>query len=454
MLTLFKNDRILVLAPHPDDETIGAGGIIQESIRLNLPIKVVYFTNGDNNEVSFIVYEKHLVLRRKEFIHMGEVRREEAASAMKLLGLNEDQVVFLGYPDFGTMHILREHWGDVPAFKSMLTRVTKVPYPECLSPGAPYTGESILRDLEKILLEFKPTKIFCSNPVDLNVDHRSLYVFLQVALWNLKDRLSYPEIYPYLVHAAHWPRPEGFYPNIKQALPQQISSSDIQFAEFELTDSMVTKKKEAISCYKSQVEYNPPFLVSLARKNEIFFNYPIMLIKEYEDEEIDWIGLEKTFRIQGHSFGGRDTEDRHVRYLIFTVKKDFLYIKLKLHKLMTKERGIDLHLLSYKKDTSFSIMPKICLHIGWRKKMTVYDKRKPIIIKGFEFYMEREEEGKEIIIKFPLSSLNYPDYILSSCRTHTKDLPLEATAWHILVVSTARQNLNQTRNRTHTDRHK
>ena len=62
MFTLSNNDRILILAPHPDDETIGTGGIIQEALRLNIPIKVVYFTNGDNNEVSFIIYERRFFL--------------------------------------------------------------------------------------------------------------------------------------------------------------------------------------------------------------------------------------------------------------------------------------------------------------------------------------------------------------------------------------------------------
>ena len=36
------NDRILILAPHPDDEAIGAGGIIQEALKRKLPIKVAY----------------------------------------------------------------------------------------------------------------------------------------------------------------------------------------------------------------------------------------------------------------------------------------------------------------------------------------------------------------------------------------------------------------------------
>ena len=70
-----KTDRILILAPHPDDETIGCAGIIQEAVSKGAEMKVVYLTNGDHNQISFIVYEKRLTLRTGEFIHMGQVRR-------------------------------------------------------------------------------------------------------------------------------------------------------------------------------------------------------------------------------------------------------------------------------------------------------------------------------------------------------------------------------------------
>ncbi|MCM8779664.1 MAG: PIG-L family deacetylase [Candidatus Omnitrophica bacterium] len=80
-----KEDRVLFFAPHPDDESIATGGLIQEAAARGLPLKVVYFTNGDNNQLAFIVYKKRLVLRKKAFVLMGEVRRKEAIKAMNLL---------------------------------------------------------------------------------------------------------------------------------------------------------------------------------------------------------------------------------------------------------------------------------------------------------------------------------------------------------------------------------
>lgn len=177
-----QSDRVLILAPHPDDEAIGAGGLIQKALSVGAKIKVACYTNGDSNELSFILYEKRLTFKKGEFLHMGEVRRQETINAMKSLGLSKNNIIFLGYPDFGTMEILTKYWGKTKPFKAMFTRVSKVSYPEAFSINAPYTGESILKDLKKIILDFKPTKIFVSHPADTNRDHRALYLFLQVAL--------------------------------------------------------------------------------------------------------------------------------------------------------------------------------------------------------------------------------------------------------------------------------
>ena len=79
---------------------------------------------------------------------MGEVRHHEALAAAKILGVDTNQLVFLGYPDFGTLTIWYRHWADRPSFESMLTKVTNVPYEDAFRPGAPYKGEEIVRDLE------------------------------------------------------------------------------------------------------------------------------------------------------------------------------------------------------------------------------------------------------------------------------------------------------------------
>jgi hypothetical protein len=44
--------RLLVVAPHPDDETLGAGGLIQRVRHAGGAVKVVFMTNGDGYPVG------------------------------------------------------------------------------------------------------------------------------------------------------------------------------------------------------------------------------------------------------------------------------------------------------------------------------------------------------------------------------------------------------------------
>ena len=89
-----NDDRILILAPHPDDEIVGAGSVIIEAKKRGLPIRVVFLTNGDLNEWSFLVYKKSPVIRPNSVEKMGALRSEEAKKADRSLGLNDEELVF------------------------------------------------------------------------------------------------------------------------------------------------------------------------------------------------------------------------------------------------------------------------------------------------------------------------------------------------------------------------
>ena len=120
-----KDDRVLILAPHPDDEVIGTCGVIQKALKQNARVKVVCYTNGDSNELSFIVYEKRLTFKKREFLHMGEVRRKETMRAMVSLGVNPADIIFLGYPDFGTLEIFTKYWGNVTPYKGLFSLLSR-----------------------------------------------------------------------------------------------------------------------------------------------------------------------------------------------------------------------------------------------------------------------------------------------------------------------------------------
>ena len=63
-----SEDRVLILSPHPDDEAIGTAGVIQRALKQNAKIRVVCYTNGDSNQLAFIVYEKRLTFKKAEFL--------------------------------------------------------------------------------------------------------------------------------------------------------------------------------------------------------------------------------------------------------------------------------------------------------------------------------------------------------------------------------------------------
>lgn len=407
-----KEDKVLILAPHPDDESIGTAGIIQRALKAGSKVKVVCFTNGDNNEFAFIVYEKRLTIKKSEFLHMGEVRSKETIAAMNSLGLNKDNIIFLGYPDHGTFAILTKYWGATKPFRSMLTRVTKVSYPEALSVNAPYVGESILNDLESILLDFKPTKIFVSHPVDTNKDHRSLYLFLHIALWDLTGQIKQPRVFPYIIHIAGWPKPRGFHPELSLQPYKKIN--DGSWLTFSLTEEEINAKHDAITCYQSQIKYNPPYLFSFARNNELFSDYKTCKLKKQgPKKEIFW-----------QAVSAKDDSA-----LSYAQSDNKLCIKLKLKRKIDELLEVSFYLLGYNKKVKFSEMPKVYLNLDVLD-LHIKDKKQTIHAKDIQWHYE----NLMLTIKIPLVILGDPNYILSCAMARNGDLSFDESAWRIIEL--------------------
>jgi len=270
-LELSSSDRVLVLALHPDDETLACGGVIQQCLAMGLPVRVVFLTCGDNNELSFLVYRKHPVLLPRSVRRMGMIRHDEALAAARQLGLAETNLVFFGYPDFGTLRIWIEHWNRQPPLLERLTASRAVPYSMAFRPGAAFKGEEILEDLTALLRDFRPTKVFVSHPADRNPDHQALYLFTRVALWNLAGEVN-PEIFPYLVHFERWPQPRGLHPE-KTLIPPRALSEHVVWRSFRISPEAVAKKRAALRAHRSQFSYGRRYLLSFVRANELFGDF-------------------------------------------------------------------------------------------------------------------------------------------------------------------------------------
>jgi LmbE family N-acetylglucosaminyl deacetylase len=76
---------LLVIAPHPEDEIMGAGGLIHTWAGMGRPVTVVSVTDG----------EAALPLRAK----LDLIRREELKEALRKLSATHVSVVRLGLPD-------------------------------------------------------------------------------------------------------------------------------------------------------------------------------------------------------------------------------------------------------------------------------------------------------------------------------------------------------------------
>ncbi len=429
VLALSTNDRILVMAPHPDDESLGCGGIIQSAVERHIPVRVVFFTYGDNNQWSFVLYRKYPVLEPKAVQSMGLMRRGEAIHAAQLLGLETNQLTFLGYPDFGTLHIWNNCWGKHPPFKSMLTRTTAVPYPNALRPGARYTGEDILQDLTTILRDFKPTKIFISHPADHNPDHRALYLFMRVALWNLESELR-PDMLSYLTHFHRWPAPQGLHVTQRLDPPDSLRPMGAWYS-FPLGSNQVSIKLAALKAHASQFRYSGKYLSSFVRQNELFGDLPaIDLSASHELKPTAPIPMETTSDLPNELTAEERDAYTGVQWNFARREGDAVVLSINVSRPLSQTVEAEVTIFGYRPDVPFHAMPKLRIGLGELRHRIMDGPQQLDNSAATVTY-----RNKSINLSVPLAALGNPDRILISARTSRAEVPLDWVAWRILVMS-------------------
>ncbi|AGY60605.1 PIG-L deacetylase family protein [Gloeobacter kilaueensis] len=80
----------LVVAPHPDDETLGCGGAIALLRKANIPVEVLVVSDGTRS---------HPGSRRWPAPALRKLREAETREALGVLGVESDCITFLGLPD-------------------------------------------------------------------------------------------------------------------------------------------------------------------------------------------------------------------------------------------------------------------------------------------------------------------------------------------------------------------
>lgn len=268
--------KIVIFAPHEDDETLGCGGYIQQAVAAGADVRVVLMTNGEYPELSLVLFEERLPISSKSFIALGYARQRETLAAMRSFGLPADHVLFLGYPNQYLNQMWEpEHWLAADPVRSVRLKSTRSPYNNAYTPGAVFCGDSMLRDVETILQAERPDVVITLHPNDEHVDHWPTGIVARFALAELAMRgeafAAKTRVYTYLIHRDYWPVPRKYRPFKSLKPPSALARNDeTRWLALPLTVSQTLAKHKATRLYHSQGPALDPLLSAFSRSNELF----------------------------------------------------------------------------------------------------------------------------------------------------------------------------------------
>ncbi len=222
-LALEPSDRLLVLAPHPDDESVATGGLLQHALEVGTEPLVVFFTSGDNNPWAQRANELRWRITTTDRARFAARRRAEVLHALERLEVGRSSSRFLGFPDQGTTDLLL------------------------------HGNEVAMRTLTDVLREWRPTVVVGPSLLDLHPDHSALAVMLSLALESLSDTVAPRSHFRYLVHN-----------------PGLLSRHEDSLV-LPLSPVQRSRKRAAIACHRTQLVLRSTWLLSFARSEERFY---------------------------------------------------------------------------------------------------------------------------------------------------------------------------------------
>ncbi len=412
----------MILAPHEDDETLGAGGLIQQAVEAGAAVRIVYLTYGDHNELAFLLYRKRPWLTPRIREQMGELRRIESLEAMAYLGVPGKETVFLGYPDGGTLEIWKRHWSRMAPFKSRATRTTTVPYDDAFSYGHPHKGEEVVRDLAQQILEFRPTRIFVTQPVDGQPDHRAYYLFLQVALLDLSSRIPPVEVLTYPIHIGTWPNLHGARPEEPIVFPKPLADDETPWWSLELTPEEARRKAAAIRVYRTQTVDSLSWMEGFARRNELFNTVPEIPLRP--DGWSSTQGVVMSSETEAYE---QESPQTHLAGVAYRNPGPGLQVRIGLRRPLDRELGVSLYVFGYRRGRPFGAMPK--LRITWQlERLHASDRGVALRKSG----IKGEATQKDILLTIPWSLLGEPDTVFVQAQGQAGGLSISQTSWRVL----------------------
>ncbi len=270
--TLDGYHRLLILAPHCDDETLSSAGLILAAQRAGIQVRVVIATNGDGYLFATMQDFRKIYPTHADFIRMGEMRQQESLAALAMLGVQPDQVTFLSYPDRGTPALWNDHWSATNPYRSPYSGDTKSPYAITYNPQSVYAGADYLADLTSILKAYRPDLVVYPHPQDVHPDHWGLNVFTRLAITLIRhnDPSYKPTELTYLVHRPDFPEIRGLKPQESLTPPAILYALSPDWYRLDLTPADTTLKGQAVQAYRSQLPLLRNLMESFVRANETF----------------------------------------------------------------------------------------------------------------------------------------------------------------------------------------
>ena len=219
-LSLGPDTRILIVAPHPDDEALCCAGLVLRATAAGARVSVVWITSGDAFELDAALIERTLLPGHQAMRRLAADRMREAEAAAGLLGIPASERWFLGYPDRGIRRLLTDYYAR--PYTSHYTGAAAVPYDQALSPGTAYEGRLLERDLAGLLERVQPTLVLAPSPLDRHRDHAAVgdLVLRLMSARGRADAVRY-----WIVHAGRdWPAPRRYVPAAGLSPPPAMST--------------------------------------------------------------------------------------------------------------------------------------------------------------------------------------------------------------------------------------
>lgn len=237
------NNKVLIIAPHPDDEIPLAGQLIIKNP--NFEYQIAYVTNG-----NYFYYE-------------AKQRLREALAATKIFGIKKENIFFLGYSDgWKGEHLYCSENDEQKLGKSGRSETyalaDKKDY--CFQKFGhhnKYTRSSLFNDL-KTLINDQKQDIIITCDLDKHADHKAVSLLVSEVLGEIFKVDSYrPIVLKRFAYEGVWFGPKDYYQTPVQPTlyPKKLQINMVRLAVDENTLDLNIKNNilyKVACCYKTQ----------------------------------------------------------------------------------------------------------------------------------------------------------------------------------------------------------